>query len=85
MSKIASDKLTDGNPNFADLSDRNRPTKIGEKFGMVYDEEWSEAYDEIKNLHRDQTDEGVYEILLNIVMVCFCVLSSRAFYSKRLK
>lgn len=43
LSKIASDKLTDGNPNFANLSDKNRPTKIGEKFGQMYDDEWSEA------------------------------------------
>lgn len=66
LSKIASDKLTDGNPNFANLSDKNRPTKIGEKFGQVYDDEWSEAFDEIK---RTSKDAEVYEILLNIVLV----------------
>lgn len=68
MSKIASDKLTDGNPNFANLSDKNRPTKIGEKFGQMYDDEWSEAFDEIKRTSKKE-DAEVYEILLNIVLV----------------
>ncbi|XP_022324935.1 uncharacterized protein LOC111125432 isoform X2 [Crassostrea virginica] len=67
LSKFASDKLTDGNPNFADLSDKNRPTKIGEKFGMVYDEEWSDAYEEIQSLLK-LSDTEVYEVLLNIVI-----------------
>lgn len=68
LSKIASDKLTDGNPNFANLSDKNRPTKIGEKFGQMYDDEWSEAFDEIKRTSKKE-DAEVYEILLNIVLV----------------
>lgn len=67
LSKIASDKLTDGNPNFANLSDKNRPTKIGEKFGQMYDDEWSEAFDEIKRTSKKE-DAEVYEILLNIVL-----------------
>ncbi|XP_061184359.1 uncharacterized protein LOC133192359 [Saccostrea echinata] len=72
LSKIASDKLADGNPNFADLSDKNRPTKIGEKFGLVYDEEWSEAFEEI--ITRQHKDVEAYEILMKIVKVgiVFC-------------
>ncbi|XP_062621113.1 uncharacterized protein LOC134282722 [Saccostrea cucullata] len=68
LSKIASDKLTDGNPNFADLSDRNRPTKIGEKFGLVYDEEWSEAFEEIKT-NQKKDDVETYNILMQIVKI----------------
>jgi hypothetical protein len=47
LSSFASKQLTEGNAAFADLSDKNRPTKIGEKFGQIYDNEWSEVFDEL--------------------------------------
>lgn len=47
MSKIAGIQLTKGNSEIADLSDANRPTKLGEKWSSLYTDEWSEAYDEI--------------------------------------
>jgi len=31
MSKVAGNKLNDNNPEISDLSDANRPQKIGEK------------------------------------------------------
>lgn len=60
----------DGNFNFVNLSDKNRFMKIGEKFGQMYDDEWSEVFDEIKCMFKKE-DVEVYEILLNIVLVCF--------------
>ncbi|XP_052077720.1 uncharacterized protein LOC127715641 isoform X3 [Mytilus californianus] len=47
LSKIAGIQLTKGNSEIADLSDANRPTKLGEKWSSLYTDEWSEAYDEI--------------------------------------
>ncbi|XP_061170066.1 uncharacterized protein LOC133179296 [Saccostrea echinata] len=49
LSSFASKQLTEGNAAFTDLSDKNRPTKIGEKFGLIYDDEWSEVFDELKD------------------------------------
>lgn len=36
----------------------------------MYDDEWSEVFDEIKCMFKKE-DVEVYEILLNIVLVCF--------------
>lgn len=48
LSRIASQQLIQGNPNITDLSDGNRPTKLGERFSQVYDDQWSEAFEALK-------------------------------------
>ena len=52
----------------ADLSDKNRPTKIGEKFGELYDEEWSDAFDAF-NTQLKYAEEKCLQVLLRILMV----------------
>lgn len=77
LSKFASQQLTAGNPNIADLSDKHRPTKIGEFYSELYDNEWSEAFEVIKPLvypHATEDPdteyfEEVLRILKNILMV----------------
>lgn len=64
---MASQQLTQGNPNITDLSDGNRPTKLGERFSQVYDDQWSEAFEALK-AEGKQEKETVAE-LLNIVQV----------------
>lgn len=54
LSSFASKQLTTNNPNIADLSDRNRPTKLGEKFEQLYDNEWSEAFEYLKEIPMDE-------------------------------
>lgn len=54
LSSFASKQLTTNNPNIADLSDRNRPTKLGEKFEQLYDNEWSEAFEYLKGIPMDE-------------------------------
>jgi hypothetical protein len=36
-------KLTKGNPAITDLGDPNRPMKIADKYGGLYDNEWTDA------------------------------------------
>ncbi|XP_052077489.1 uncharacterized protein LOC127715470 [Mytilus californianus] len=43
LSSIAGEKLTRGNPGITDLGDPNRPMKISEKYGELYDNEWTDA------------------------------------------
>jgi hypothetical protein len=45
LSSMAGDKLTKGNPAITDLGDPNRPMKIAEKYGELYDNEWTDAMD----------------------------------------
>ena len=41
--------MTD-NPNIADLSDSNRPTKLAESFSELYDNEWTNAFEELQKM-----------------------------------
>lgn len=68
MSRLASDRLTDDNPNIADLSDLKRPTKLAEEFSELYDNEWTDAYESLD----DMTGKGEEEkigFLLQILQV----------------
>ncbi|MGB1270763.1 MAG: hypothetical protein ACPG5T_01680, partial [Endozoicomonas sp.] len=47
LSKLAGDKLIDNNPGIADLRDPNRPMKLGEQFSQIYDDEWTNALEEL--------------------------------------
>ncbi|XP_060582833.1 uveal autoantigen with coiled-coil domains and ankyrin repeats-like [Ruditapes philippinarum] len=72
LSKTMGDRLTDNNPNIADLSDRNRPTKLAEKFAELYDNQWTDAFDVLEKHY--QNEEYVIEALLQILqdIMTFC-------------
>ncbi|KAK3099264.1 hypothetical protein FSP39_001848 [Pinctada imbricata] len=76
LSRMASQQMTEGNPNIADLSDRYRPTKIGEMFGQLYDDEWSEAYEALKEKStvdedEDEFQKDVLKKLVHVVKAAF--------------
>lgn len=64
LSSFASKQLTTNNPNIADLSDRNRPTKLGEKFEQLYDNEWSEAFEYLKGIPMEE--DQILQTLVDI-------------------
>lgn len=67
---MASGKLRDNNPNITDLGDPNRPTKLGEQMSELYDNEWTDALEEILQSRPQGTpDETVIKELLNALMV----------------
>lgn len=47
LSEVAGLRLCDNNPNIQDLSDTKRPTKIVEAFGELYDNEWTNALEDL--------------------------------------
>ncbi|XP_052280056.1 uncharacterized protein LOC127877832 [Dreissena polymorpha] len=61
LSKHLGAKLQDNNPNIADLSDPNRPTKLAEQFSGLYDDDWTNSYEVMKK-HKQEVD--VVDILL---------------------
>lgn len=67
LSKIMSNKLTDGNPNIANLSDEKRPTKLAEEYSELYDNAWSDAFENISVNNNTKKIEFLREIL----KVCF--------------
>lgn len=60
-------KLTDNNPNIADLSDKNRPTKLAERFTELYDNQWTDAFE---NLYSGDERETISK-LLGILFVSY--------------
>lgn len=60
------------NPNIADLSDKNRPTKIGERFEQLFDNEWSDAHEILKSTI---SEREIYIILIEIVKVSYLFLA----------
>lgn len=60
------------NPNIADLSDKNRPTKIGERFEQLFDNEWSDAHEILKSTI---SEREIYIILIEVVKVIYLFLA----------
>ena len=59
--------MTD-NPNIADLSDSNRPTKLAESFSELYDNDWTNAYEELQR-RKNMPDIEIVNSLLEILKV----------------
>ena len=71
LSQYTSAQLVQDNPNVADLSDLNRPTKLAEKFSELYDNDWTDAFEVLV----DQigfSEEQAIKRLLDILMVRTC-------------
>ncbi|XP_071126082.1 uncharacterized protein [Mytilus edulis] len=67
LSSIAGDKLTKRNPAITDFGDPNRPMKIGEMYGELYDNEWTDAMDctdKVKRYYPDLDANEVEEIVI---------------------
>uniref|UniRef100_A0A8W8KQN8 Mitochondria-eating protein C-terminal domain-containing protein n=1 Tax=Magallana gigas TaxID=29159 RepID=A0A8W8KQN8_MAGGI len=71
LSKIAGPKLTSNNPDIADLNDDNRPTKLAEKFGKVYDDTWTDSIEELTGVETRLDDSAAVGFLLRIVMTAY--------------
>ena len=71
LSRFAGEQLTRGNPNIADLSDPNRPTKVAEKWNLLYTDEWLDAYEEFHGNKRRSLTHPPEKHLLDIVVLCF--------------
>lgn len=71
LSRIAGAKLTNNNPHIADLSDDNRPTKLAEKFGQLYDDAWTDSLEELTEVETKLEETVAISFLLRIVMVSF--------------
>lgn len=66
---MAGSKLTTNNPDIADLSNDNRPTKLAEKLGQLYDDAWTDSLEELTEIDTKLDDREAISFLLRIVMV----------------
>ncbi|XP_053400219.1 uncharacterized protein LOC128557204 [Mercenaria mercenaria] len=72
LSKMAGDRLIRDNPAIADLSDPNRPTKIGEMYSEIYDNEWTDAFEALRDSGYQEEDviETLRLTLMNVFQFC---------------
>jgi len=56
-------KLTDNNPNIADLSDLNRPTKLAEQLSELYDNTWTDLFENLTEQNELDYQKAVEAIL----------------------
>nr|XP_034299989.1 uncharacterized protein LOC117681061 isoform X2 [Crassostrea gigas] len=71
LSRIAGSKLTTNNPDIADLSNDNRPTKLAEKLGQLYDDAWTDSLEELTEIDTKLDDREAISFLLRIVMTAY--------------
>ena len=61
--------LRAGNPNIAELSDPYRPTKVAEAFKELYDNEWTDAFEELHKC-KAMTEQDMIQCLMDVLQVC---------------
>ncbi|KAL4228438.1 Mitochondria-eating protein [Mactra antiquata] len=72
LSKFVGDQLYKNNPDITDLSDQNRPTKLGEMYGELYDNQWTDAYEALTEAghSENETLETLKLTLMNVFSFC---------------
>ncbi|KAK3602806.1 hypothetical protein CHS0354_026357 [Potamilus streckersoni] len=68
LSRQMGQQMSEGNPNITDLSDQNRPSKLGERYSELYDNEWTNAF-EVLTTKFHLEDKKAIETLQTIVHV----------------
>lgn len=78
LSSVAGEKLSKGNPTITDLGDPNRPMKIGDKYGELYDNEWTDAMEctnDIKSFYSDSEHLDIEEVMVlhlcRLLKICY--------------
>lgn len=60
LSSLSASKL-DGDPNIADLGDPDRPLKLVERYQLLYDNLWTDVFDELMESYKDVEDDSEKE------------------------
>ncbi|KAL3878472.1 hypothetical protein ACJMK2_030817 [Sinanodonta woodiana] len=68
-------QVRDNNPNTVELSDPNRPTKLSGQFSKLYDNEWTDAFDELKKLLSNKEEKQIISYLRDFVLEIYSVCS----------
>ncbi|XP_052214323.1 paramyosin-like [Dreissena polymorpha] len=72
LSKLMGQRLTDNNPNITDLSDKNRPTKLAERYSELYDNEWADAFEDLNAIYNDEQKTIAMLTVILKEAACFC-------------
>ncbi|KAH3842740.1 hypothetical protein DPMN_116244, partial [Dreissena polymorpha] len=74
LSKLLSDRLTDNNPQIADVSDPNRPTKLAERHSVLYDNQWTDAFEVLQESFDEEK---------SIQKLLFCLMKIQEFCKEK--
>ena len=63
------------NPMITDLGDINRPTKLAEQFSVLYDNEWTDAFDSVARMagQTQNIEKDIIIYLVDVLRVCLFV------------
>jgi hypothetical protein len=61
-------QLMSNNPAITDLSDPHRSLNLAEDFSNIYDNEWTDAIEDLEKIVKDE--KTTISILLSVVTVC---------------
>ncbi|XP_052795793.1 uncharacterized protein LOC128228494 [Mya arenaria] len=70
LSSLAGQKLSDSNPEITDLSDPNRPTVLADHFHQVYDNEWTQLYEEMTSMDEVKKIDEITHIVKKVDQFC---------------
>lgn len=76
---MAGAKLTDDNPSIFDLSDPHRPTKLAEMFSSLYDDEWTNAFETLRNQFSLDETEAIQHLLSVVTVMTFAANTGPSF------
>ncbi|KAK3582888.1 hypothetical protein CHS0354_009694 [Potamilus streckersoni] len=68
LSELSGAKLSHENPDITDLSDPNRPSKLGEKYSEIYSNQWTNAFVALSKQTPEQTEDERIVYLYNILI-----------------
>lgn len=77
LSSVAGERLRFNNPAIADLSDENRPNKLAEKFSELYDNEWTEFYENMEGTGTEEEIIGQIVQLLKVYKITTFKISNK--------
>ena len=60
LSSLSASRL-DGDPNITDLGDPDRPLKLVDRYQQLYDNLWTDAFDELSEFYKDVEDDSEKE------------------------
>lgn len=63
------------NPMITDIGDINRPTKLAEQFSVLYDNEWTDAFDSVARMagQTQNIEKDIIIYLADVLRVCLFV------------
>ncbi|XP_052798129.1 uncharacterized protein LOC128230134 [Mya arenaria] len=68
---------TDSKHDIPELSDRNRPTKLSERYSELYDNQWTDAFETLDKVYADEKESICRLISILLETSAFCMKQSQ--------